>query len=152
MTEAELFAAYDASPWLCMSAEEYALWRRGQRYRKNPSPCFDCPASWAAQMRSEGRCIRGHQTTGRPRRAPVQKRRQWASAEEKAAHVRRLTSARKRRYRERLKARAATGPPYSILGSAVCQGCRALVWWSRGPGWNLARWRNRDGSAHRCER
>jgi hypothetical protein len=38
----------------------------------------------------------------------------------------------------------------SVMGPAVCGGCRGLVWWARAWNGEGLCWRDRDGSRHRC--
>jgi hypothetical protein len=42
----------------CQTDREWELWEAANRQVSNPSPspCHDCPASFAAEMTAEGRC------------------------------------------------------------------------------------------------
>ena len=66
----------------CMTADELELWQAANTVAHHPlvAPCGDCPASWAAEMRANGRCNRLERRT-RSDKVPTERRRaQWREA------------------------------------------------------------------------
>ena len=78
----------------CMDERMYELWREANRTLRIPasSPCFDCPLSFAVEMRALNCCDGEPQSTGRP---------QLRSDDPRVTERRRQVREAARRYRAR---------------------------------------------------